>query len=403
MNQHNEQTKWSQFLSLVIVFFFWGFVAESNDILIPVFKKWFVLSQLQSQLVAWAFYAAYFVGSVIFFIISLKSDILQKFGYKKTLAVGLSISAIGAFLFFPAASSANFWFFLMALFVVGLGFSVQQIVANPLAIKMGSASTGAHRLTLAGGINSLGTTIGPIIVGIALFGTGNKSEPLPANLSKTETLVYEYKTLKTELETNILDLGKDSQVDSAEKTATETKVNNQISKLNTGLATLEVNKNLSDELVNQYSKQLDETKKEAAKAAEDMLRKMHLPNTENIMKSYPFELSGGMRQRVGVAMAMFFKPRLLLADEPTSALDVTTQAQVVKEMMEICQQDQTAIIIVTHNIGVAAYMSDKLIVMQNGEIVESGRTDEIIARPQSAYTRELLDAVPQVGGKRYVS
>ncbi|AJQ28782.1 ABC transporter ATP-binding protein [Pelosinus fermentans] len=145
------------------------------------------------------------------------------------------------------------------------------------------------------------------------------------------------------------------------------------------------------------------TKKEAAKEAEDMLRKMHLPNQENIMKSYPFELSGGMRQRVGVAMAMVFKPRLLLADEPTSALDVTTQAQVVKEMMEICQQDKTAIIIVTHNIGVAAYMSDKLIVMQAGEIVESGRTDDIIARPQSVYTKELLDAVPQVGGKSYVS
>lgn len=145
------------------------------------------------------------------------------------------------------------------------------------------------------------------------------------------------------------------------------------------------------------------TQKEAAKAAEAMLRKMHLPNTENIMKSYPFELSGGMRQRVGVAMAMFFKPRLLLADEPTSALDVTTQAQVVKEMMEICRQDRTAIIIVTHNIGVAAYMSDKLIVMQNGEIVESGRTDAIIAQPQTAYTKELLDAVPQVGGKSYVS
>lgn len=145
------------------------------------------------------------------------------------------------------------------------------------------------------------------------------------------------------------------------------------------------------------------TKKDAAQAAEDMLRKMHLPNPENIMKSYPFELSGGMRQRVGVAMAMFFKPRLLLADEPTSALDVTTQAQVVKEMMEICQKDKTAIIIVTHNLGVAAYMSDKLIVMQAGEIVEAGRTAEIIARPQSAYTKELLDAVPQVGGGSYVS
>ncbi|QDR82569.1 ABC transporter ATP-binding protein [Sporomusa termitida] len=144
------------------------------------------------------------------------------------------------------------------------------------------------------------------------------------------------------------------------------------------------------------------TKREAARAAEDMLRKMHLPNPENIMKGYPFELSGGMRQRVGVAMAMFFTPRLLLADEPTSALDVTTQAQVVKEMMEICQKDKTAIIIVTHNIGVAAYMSDKLVVMQEGRIVESGETDDIIARPQSAYTKELLDAVPQVGGERYV-
>ncbi|MDU4961866.1 MAG: ABC transporter ATP-binding protein [Sporomusaceae bacterium] len=144
------------------------------------------------------------------------------------------------------------------------------------------------------------------------------------------------------------------------------------------------------------------TKIEAAKAAEAMLSKMNLPNTENIMKSYPFELSGGMRQRVGVAMAMFFTPRLLLADEPTSALDVTTQAQVVKEMMEICRKDKTAIIIVTHNIGVAAYMSDKLIVMQEGRIVESGQTDAVIAQPRSAYTQELLEAVPQVGGERYV-
>jgi len=145
------------------------------------------------------------------------------------------------------------------------------------------------------------------------------------------------------------------------------------------------------------------TKQEAAAMANEMLRKMQLPNPENIMNSYPFELSGGMRQRVGVAMAMVFKPRLLLADEPTSALDVTTQAQVVKEMMDICQTDKTAIIIVTHNIGVAAYMSDQLAVMQAGQIVELGKTDEIIARPQSLYTKELLDAVPQVGGVRYVS
>lgn len=171
--QNKNNTIWSQFLPLVSVFFFWGFVAASNDILIPVFKKSFTLSQVQSQLVAWAFYAAYFVGSVIFFILSLKRDLLQQFGYKKTLAFGLIISAVGALLFVPAATMASFGFFLSALFVVGLGFSVQQIVANPLAIKMGSSDTGAHRLTLAGGVNSLGTTIGPILLGIALFGMGD--------------------------------------------------------------------------------------------------------------------------------------------------------------------------------------------------------------------------------------
>ena len=173
MSSENVQTKWGQFISLIIVFFFWGFVGSANDILIPVFKKVFTLSQVQSQLVAWAFYAAYFVGSIIFFLISLKVDVLQKFGYKKTLSAGLVLSAIGSFLFVPAATMESFPFFLTALFTVGLGFSIQQIVANPLAIKMGSPSTGAHRLTLAGGVNSFGTTIGAILLGIALFGMGD--------------------------------------------------------------------------------------------------------------------------------------------------------------------------------------------------------------------------------------
>lgn len=179
MNSDTIQTKWGQFISLIIVFFFWGFVGSANDILIPVFKKVFTLSQVQSQLVAWAFYVAYFVGSILFFIVSLKVDILQKFGYKKTLAAGLLLSAVGSFLFIPAATMESFPFFLAALFTVGLGFSIQQIVANPLAIKMGSASTGAHRLTLAGGVNSFGTTIGAILLGIALFGMGdNKNTSL---------------------------------------------------------------------------------------------------------------------------------------------------------------------------------------------------------------------------------
>jgi FHS family L-fucose permease-like MFS transporter len=176
MSSENVQTKWGQFISLIIVFFFWGFVGSANDILIPVFKKVFTLSQVQSQLVAWAFYVSYFVGSIIFFLISLKVDVLQKFGYKKTLSAGLVLSAIGSFLFIPAATMESFPFFLTALFTVGLGFSIQQIVANPLAIKMGSPATGAHRLTLAGGINSFGTTIGAILLGIALFGMGDNKK-----------------------------------------------------------------------------------------------------------------------------------------------------------------------------------------------------------------------------------
>lgn len=261
MEQHNQQTKWSSFISLVIVFFFWGFVAASNDILIPVFKKWFVLSQVQSQLVAWAFYMAYFIGSVIFFIISLKSDILQKFGYKKTLAVGLIISAFGAFLFVPAASNANFWFFLTALFIVGLGFSVQQIVANPLAIKMGNPSTGAHRLTLAGGINSLGTTIGPILVGIALFGMGNKTETKHENLSKIQIVASEYTAHKAELQKNLLELSKDSYDGNSEVSATTNLVQGIMNKIDGELSEIKKTPNATDEQVDVYSKKLDEIKK----------------------------------------------------------------------------------------------------------------------------------------------
>ena len=112
----------------------------------------------------------------------------------------------------------------------------------------------------------------------------------------------------------------------------------------------------------------DISKAEAWKKGCSMLQKMRLPDAENIMKSYPHQLSGGMRQRVGIAMAMTFNPELLLADEPTSALDVTTQAQIVRQMMELRDDFGTGIIIVTHNIGVAAYMADQLVVMQNGKL-----------------------------------
>lgn len=133
-----------------------------------------------------------------------------------------------------------------------------------------------------------------------------------------------------------------------------------------------------------------------------MLERMRLPSGDNIMNSYPFQLSGGMRQRVGIAMAMTYEPKLLLADEPTSALDVTTQAQIVRQMMELRDTYGTSIIMVTHNLGVAAYMSDLLVVMKYGEIVDSGDREYMLHGNHSAYTQTLLDAVPSVGGLRYV-
>lgn len=146
----------------------------------------------------------------------------------------------------------------------------------------------------------------------------------------------------------------------------------------------------------------DLSKADAWKKGVHMLERMRLPSGENIMNSYPFQLSGGMRQRVGIAMAMTFQPKLLLADEPTSALDVTTQAQIVRQMMELRDEYGTSIILVTHNLGVAAYMSDWIVVMKDGEIADSGGRDYILQESRSPYTQKLLDAVPSLGGVRYV-
>ena len=144
------------------------------------------------------------------------------------------------------------------------------------------------------------------------------------------------------------------------------------------------------------------SKKEAWKKGADMLSRMRLADAENVMNSYPFQLSGGMRQRVGIAMAMTFRPKLLLADEPTSALDVTTQAQIIRQMMELREEFGTSIIMVTHNLGVAAYMSDLIVVMKNGEITDAGDRESILNGSHSDYAQQLLDAVPSVGGVRYV-
>lgn len=182
-----SKTKWSQFGTLVSVFFFWGFVAASNDVLIPVFKEKLNLTQVQAQMVSFAFYVAYSVGAILYFIISkmLKQDLLNKIGYKNGISIGLIISAIGTLLFIPAASTESFPLFISGLFIIGLGFSLQQTAANPLAINMGSASTGSQRLSMAGGVNNFGTTIGPLIVNLAIF--GSVSTIMVSSLSSVKT------------------------------------------------------------------------------------------------------------------------------------------------------------------------------------------------------------------------
>ena len=156
----------------------------------------------------------------------------------------------------------------------------------------------------------------------------------------------------------------------------------------------------------QYIEYIQKHERLGHKAAEEkavaMLEAMRLSEPERIMKSYGFQLSGGMRQRVGIAIAMTFEPELLLADEPTAALDVTTQAQIVRQMMELRKNHGTSIILVTHNLGVAAYMSDRIVVMQNGSIVEEGDRKTILEQPGCAYTRKLLAAVPNMYGEGYV-
>ena len=134
------------------------------------------------------------------------------------------------------------------------------------------------------------------------------------------------------------------------------------------------------------------TKKEARNRAELLLKKLGFAEGERILKSYPFELSGGMSQRVGICMAMLLSPALLLADEPTSALDVTVQKQVVEKLLELRKEEGTAMTVVTHNIGVVRAMADQVLVLKEGCMVEYGRLEEVLEHPKEAYTRQLLSS-----------
>ncbi len=189
VNTVKQPTNWAALSIVISVFFFWGFVAASNSILIPLFKEKLDLSQAQAQMVDMAFYFAYFVGSIVYLFVgrAMGQDPMNRIGYKNGVVWGLLISAMGTLLFYPAAQMQSYPLMLTGLFIVGLGFSLQQTAAQPFAVALGDPSSGAQRLNLAGGINNFGTTIGPVIVSYAIFGALSEDAAHNASIQSVQT------------------------------------------------------------------------------------------------------------------------------------------------------------------------------------------------------------------------
>jgi FHS family L-fucose permease-like MFS transporter len=168
-----QPTNYGALSTLVVVFFFWGFIAAGNSVFIPFCKHYFNLDQFQSQLIDFAFYLAYYIGALALFAYGSfgGKDLVAKWGYKKSIVYGLVFSAIGAIAMIIAVNADAFVGMLAGLFIVALGFSLQQTAAQPFAIELGDPSTGNSRVNLGGGVNSFGTMIGPLVVAFALFGT----------------------------------------------------------------------------------------------------------------------------------------------------------------------------------------------------------------------------------------
>lgn len=168
-----QPTNYGALSTLVVVFFFWGFIAAGNSVFIPFCKHYFNLDQFQSQLIDFAFYLAYYIGALALFAYSSfgGKDLVAKWGYKKSIVYGLLFSALGAVAMIIAVNANAFVGMLAGLFIVALGFSLQQTAAQPFAIVLGDPSTGNSRVNLGGGVNSFGTMIGPLVVAFALFGT----------------------------------------------------------------------------------------------------------------------------------------------------------------------------------------------------------------------------------------
>ncbi|HLP21434.1 MAG TPA: MFS transporter, partial [Chitinophagales bacterium] len=186
----NKSSASGTFAAVVSIFFFWGFMAASNGIFIPFCKDHFQLSQFQSQLIDSTFYGGYFIGSIVLFIYTymFKKDFVLEQGYPKSFAIGLVISAIGAACMIPSLHIGSYGLILTSFFIIALGFSLQQTAANPFVVLLGEQRTGAHRLSLAGGVNSVGTTIGPLIVAYFLFGSITGSGGAPVELKSVDIL-----------------------------------------------------------------------------------------------------------------------------------------------------------------------------------------------------------------------
>ena len=166
-------TNYGALSTLITVFFFWGFIAAGNNVFIPFCRNYFHLDQFQGQLIDFAFYGAYYIGALALFAYGAfgGKDLVAKWGLKRSIVYGLIFSALGAAVMIIAVEGNTFAGMLAGLFVVALGFSIQQTAAYPLAFSLGDPATGSNRANLGGGINSFGTMIGPILVGFVLFGT----------------------------------------------------------------------------------------------------------------------------------------------------------------------------------------------------------------------------------------
>lgn len=177
--------------TLTTLFFMWGFITCMNDILIPHLKELFQLSYFQAMLVQFAFFGAYFIGSVIYFAVSyVYGDPINKIGYKGGIIIGLLISALGCVLFYPAEIMAVYPMFLMALFTLGLGFTLLQISANPYVAILGTPEGASSRLNLAQAFNSLGTTIAPVLGGYLIFEFFAEGGEITPEATKTPYLIF---------------------------------------------------------------------------------------------------------------------------------------------------------------------------------------------------------------------